>query len=120
MTSSRLRAPGSFMLALVLLALLAPACGSEGPKERRFTIQLEGGQPVGGTATFQVKQNDTVTFAISSDAQAEVHLHGYDLEQEVAPGETATLSFAANATGRFLIEVEDTEAQVGYLEVLPR
>jgi hypothetical protein len=106
------------LFTLVLPRLLA-ACGG-GPREYSFNIQIRHGKPVDGATTFRVKQGDTVTFNISSDIPGEVHLHGYDLEAEMAPGEKATLSFTANATGRFLIEIEETEVEIGFLEVQPR
>lgn len=109
----------ALLVALAIPFLLA-ACGGGGPREHSFNIQIQDGKPVGGTSTFRVKQDDTVTFNISSDTAGEVHLHGYDLEAELTPGEKETLSFTANATGRFLIEVEDTEVEIGFLEVQPR
>ena len=42
---------------------------------------------------------------ITSDQEATFHLHGYDLETSLTPGETAALAFTANATGKFDFEV---------------
>jgi nitrogen fixation protein FixH len=123
----------SLGLVLVMLALVT-ACGGGGPQERSFTIQIENGEPAGGTQTFRVKQGDTVSFNVSSDIEGEVHLHGYDLRKKMSPGETTSMVFTANATGRFLIEIEEMGAEgehaenehagegveIGYLEVQPR
>jgi hypothetical protein len=57
---------------------------------------------------------------LTSESPVEVHLHGYDLEEEVLPGEETELSFEADATGRFEIEDHETEAQLGTLLVQPR
>ena len=38
----------------------------------------------------------------------------------MTPGETVAISFTANATGRFPIEIEGEEVELGYLEVQPR
>lgn len=114
----------SIKLALMVIALALPlllaACGGGGPREQSFNIKIQDGKPVGGSTTFRVKQGDTVTFSISSDKAGEVHLHGYDLEAEMDPGKAVTLSFTANATGRFLIELEETKVEIGFLEVQPR
>ena len=50
----------------------------------------------------------------------EFHLHGYDLEAQVEPGEPAELAFEATVTGRFEIENEQTREELGMLLVQPR
>ena len=113
--------PVTAMMVLVLaVPLLIAVCGGRGPQEHSFVIQIQNGKPVEGVKTFGVKQGDTVTFNISSDAEGEVHLHGYDLMVDMTPGKTVTLSLTANATGRFPMEIEDTEVEIGFLEVQPR
>ena len=108
-------------VALLILTVALAACGGgSGSQEHTFTIRIQDGAPAGGAATFRVRQDDMVTFSISSDTEGEVHLHGYDLENKMTPGETVIFSFTANATGRFLIEIEGKEVELGYLEVQPR
>ena len=51
--------------------------------------------------TIRVKQGDQVTLNLESDRPGSFHIHGYDLEQEVAVGEVTPFRFLANATGRF-------------------
>ena len=117
----KLLKPVPLLLGLALAVLLvAVACDGGGPQEHSFNIQTQDGNPVGGSTTFRVKQDDTVTFNITSDTEGEVHLHGYDLEKELVPGQSVTLTLTANATGRFLIEIEETEVELGFLEVQPR
>ena len=108
------------VLVVLSLPLMLAVCGGGGPREHSFDIQIQNGKPVGGTTTFRVKQNDTLTFNVSSDTAGELHLHGYDLEREMVPGQSVTLTLTANATGRFLIEIEETEVEIGFLEVQPR
>jgi hypothetical protein len=50
----------------------------------------------------------------------ELHLHGYDVEGEVEPGEKARLHFEADITGRFEIEDHESESELGVLQVRPR
>jgi plastocyanin len=71
-------------------------------------------------AEISVEEGDQVTLWWTSHAPVEVHLHGYDLEEEVSPGEETDLSFEANLTGRFEIEEHETETQLGTLLVQPR
>jgi heme/copper-type cytochrome/quinol oxidase subunit 2 len=66
-----------------------------------------------------VYEGNQVNLQIISDRPIELHLHGYDLTEEVEPGETADLSFEATDTGRFAIEDHDTDAEIGVLLVQP-
>ncbi len=66
-----------------------------------------------------VYEGNQVNLQIISDRPIELHLHGYDLTEEVEPGETADLSFEATDTGRFAIEDHNTDAEVGVLLVQP-
>jgi heme/copper-type cytochrome/quinol oxidase subunit 2 len=66
-----------------------------------------------------VDEGELVNLRITSDAPLEFHLHGYDLEEEVEPGEPAELSFEAATTGRFEIEDHDSESVLGALLVQP-
>ena len=87
-------------------------------------IQIRGGQVVGGPADIQVKKGDPVQIVVSSDAHDDIHLHGYDIEQPVAPGKPARFSFTADIEG--IIELESHVAEdagrdplVGKLTVEP-
>lgn len=73
-----------------------------------------------GPAEINVEEGDQVTLRLTSDHPLEIHLHGYNLEAEVLPGEEAVLSFEAEITGRFEIEDHDTETALGALLVQPR
>lgn len=67
-----------------------------------------------------VGEGDEVTLRITSESPVGVHVHGYDLEEEIEPGEPTTLSFEADTTGRFAIEDHETEEELGTLVVEPR
>ena len=89
----------------------------------RFDIAIEGGRLVGGAKSLRVTEGDHVTLRLISDSAIEVHLHGYDIEQAVAPGEVAIMSFEAFATGRFPVSVHGVdhgESTLIYIEVYPR
>ena len=88
------------------------------PQERDYDVAIEGGamEP----AEINVEEGDFVTLRLTSESPVEVHVHGYDVEGDVLPGEETELSFEADATGRFEIEDHETEAQLGTLLVQPR
>jgi FtsP/CotA-like multicopper oxidase with cupredoxin domain len=51
--------------------------------------------------TIRVKQGDQVQLNWKTDEKAVLHLHGYDIETNVARGKPASMKFTAKATGRF-------------------
>jgi len=93
-----------------------PESEADGPQENTFDLAI-----VGGSITpSEITVGDRVRFRISSDSPLEFHLHGYDLEEGVEPGELAELVFDATLTGRFEIENEQTYVELGTLLVQPR
>jgi len=67
-------------------------------------IRMDNGSVVGGAKDIEVTRGDTVRIVVSSNAPDDIHLHGYDIEREVAPGQPASFRFKANAEGAFEIE----------------
>ena len=47
---------------------------------------------------------DIVRFVVISDAADDIHLHGYDVEKEAAPGAPARFRLKADLEGVFEIE----------------
>ena len=91
------------MTPVIVLASLAAvaACGSSDPEDLTFNLEISdrGLEP----EVVKVKQNDNVTLELGTDEPGSIHLHGYDIEQDVSPGEPTTIAFVANATGDFKI-----------------
>lgn len=100
----------------VLFVILRP--GSSGPQDRSFDVRVSAGAMT--PAEILVGAGDNVTLRISSDRGIRFHLHGYDLVADVRPGTGATLQFRADLTGRFEIEDEQGEEELGALIVEPR
>lgn len=108
-------------VALVLAGLfvaLRPEAPDSGSGRNVFGVSVEDGRM--NPDEIEVAEGDRVTLRFTSDAPLELHLHGYDLEAEVAPDEPAELSFEADLTGRFEIEDHDEEEALGALLVQPR
>ena len=72
-------------------------------------INVKGGVLEGDQQTITVKKNDTVHIVVASDAPDEIHLHGYDIEKEAAPGKPARFNFKADVEGSFIIESHAAE-----------
>lgn len=87
----------------------------------RFDLRIENGRIAGNVKTVQVQRDEAVELSWSSDRRTDVHLHGYNIEVTVNPGQTQVMAFWARATGRFPIEAHGARHTVLlYLEVLPR
>ncbi len=118
------------VIALMLLALgglffaLRPDTtavtgpSADEPQERVYDVAIEDGTM--NPAEINADEGDQVTLRFTSNSPVEIHLHGYDLEEEVSPSETTELSFEAELAGRFEIEDHETEAGLGALLVQPR
>jgi hypothetical protein len=89
------------------------------PEATELVVTIRGGEPVDGIVRAEAKQGDPVVVIVRSDVADEVHVHGYDLMADVAPGKPVRMEFTANLTGRFEIELEDRAKQIAQLTVLP-
>jgi hypothetical protein len=88
---------------------------------RHFDLHIENGRIAGNVTTIQVQQDDAVELKWSADRRTTVHLHGYDIEITVNPGQAQVMAFRARASGRFPIENHgDRHTVLVYLEVHPR
>ena len=68
---------------------------------------------------YSVKKGRKVEIVVTSEIADEVHVHGYDLMGDVAPGQPVTIAFEATAPGRFEIELEEHHLPIAELEVRP-
>ena len=88
----------------------------EGPEPVRITF--EGGE-VTGPRRPEFTVGDRVILVVRADVVDHVHVHGYDLMEDVAPGSPARFSFRADAPGRFEVELEDRHLPITELVVSP-
>jgi len=72
-------------------------------------VRIRNGEVVGGAPAIEAAEGDTVRIVISADAADELHLHGYDITQEAAPGRPARFRFEAHFEGVFEIESHTAE-----------
>ena len=84
-----------------------------------ITIRVVGGQPQGGIQRPTIDQGDEVVLVVRTDSGEAVHLHGYNIEQEIVPGKPLRLPFTANIAGRFEVELHPTDTLLAVLEVKP-
>jgi FtsP/CotA-like multicopper oxidase with cupredoxin domain len=95
-------------------AQTAPAAQSENgadetqpsapPEPEVSRIRVRDGSVVGGVQRVQASKGDTVRIVVTSNAPDEIHLHGYDIYEDTAPGKPARFVFRADIEGVFEIE----------------
>jgi hypothetical protein len=82
------------------------------PPPARVQIIIRGGLPVGGPRRVTVARGRRVILNVTSDVSDHIHLHGYDLMQDVGPGQPARIAFRATMPGTVEAELEDRGVQI--------
>jgi hypothetical protein len=80
-------------------------------------VRVAGGKVQGGVRRERVDSGDTVVLRVTADVADHVHLHGYDLMADVAPGKPGQIRFTADIPGVFEVELEDRRQKLLDLEV---
>jgi FtsP/CotA-like multicopper oxidase with cupredoxin domain len=89
------------------------------PAAPTASITVKGGEPVGGPAEIEVTKGDQVTIQVTTDADGEVHVHGYEIEKPIKAGQTVTVAFEADLDGKYEIEqhFESGGEEIGETEI---
>jgi hypothetical protein len=91
---------------------------AETPSAVRIRIQARG-DGSGSIRRVTIERGQRVTLIVSADVVDHVHVHGYDLMADVAPGSAARITFKASVPGRFEVELEERALQIAELRVGP-
>jgi len=128
-TAAATTAPATTAATTTAPATTAPATTTEPPPAtttkpsppppQTIRIAVAGGRPVGGIRRATIEQGARVVLVVVSDVSDHVHLHGYDVMVDVAPGSPGRLPFRATVPGRFEVELEDRGILLADLEVRP-
>jgi hypothetical protein len=95
-----------------------PGCPIQTPPDPAATVvvaTVKDKKVDAPTRSVSVKLGTKVRVAITTDVADEVHVHTYDLREEVAAGCTSAIDFTANIPGT--VEVELEKAHVHVLEI---
>jgi hypothetical protein len=85
----------------------APKPPPDGPSAT--VIELKGYEPAGGVVDVDATKGDPVRIVVRSDVADEIHIHGYDISRDAAPGKPARFQFEATIEGVFEIESHEAE-----------
>ncbi len=92
----------------------------EKPEEPQVpTIVIQDGAPKGGVTELEFDKGDEVRFAVESNTDQEIHIHGYEIEEEIPAGETVDVEFPADLDGIYEIESHSSGQQLAELRVTP-
>ena len=114
----------------VLRALLVASCLVIGAPFARaesvgFQVAITSADSGAKPRVLRATKGDRIAIDWSADKPTVVHIHPYDIEQELKPGAASRSEFTADISGRFPIEAHAAGKKgggkvVAYLEVLPR
>ncbi|MDM4771341.1 hypothetical protein [Solimonas sp. SE-A11] len=92
------------------------------PAEPAMTAEwvVRQGRRESGPAVVVLKAGDEVELRVTSDSNDELHLHGYDLSLPLRAGQTGSLRFRAQHSGRFELELHHRHLELAALEVRPQ
>jgi hypothetical protein len=88
------------------------------PKAPTIVIGKDG-KPVGGVADLTYQHGEEVRFKVKSAVADEIHVHGYDLMEDIEAGGTVSFDFPAEIEGVFEAELEGRGEQILELKVEP-
>ena len=83
-------------------------------------VVVKEGKPVGGVKELEFTEGERIRFRVVSDVADHVHVHGYDVLEDISAGGQVTFNFKATITGIFEAELEDRAEQVVSLRVNPK
>jgi hypothetical protein len=95
-----------------------PSPATPGGDVAEIDVSVRNGT-VRGPGEFDVSQGQEVRIVVDADVTDEVHVHGYDLHGDVAPGSPAEIAFTADAPGVFEVELESEGKLLFELKVSP-
>jgi hypothetical protein len=81
------------------------------------TIRIQGGALVGDVEQIDVSTGETVRFRVVADQPWDLHIHGYEVEDEVLPGTPLEISFPAEIEGAFEAEVHGAAGEFPIAEI---
>jgi hypothetical protein len=86
-----------------------PSAASTASDAYLVEITVKGGKVNPPPGRVSLAKGQKVRLVIHSDAPDEVHVHGYDRESKVGPGQDAVIEFVADQTGLFEVETHQTD-----------
>ena len=98
------------ILLFLFLFLFIISCNSETKtKIIDFNLNIENNKLNNNLEKIKVQHKDFVKLNITTDQNTTLHIHGYNIEQELKQERSELIEFEATATGRFSITVHSVK-----------
>ena len=81
------------------------------------TIRIQGDALVGDVEQIDVNTGEMVRFRVVADQPWDLHIHGFDVEDEIQPNKPLEISFPAEIEGAFEAEVHGGTAEFPIAEI---
>jgi hypothetical protein len=74
--------------------------------QQTIALTVSGGKVTGQTGRVKVALGTRLRITVTADVADEVHVHVYDLKQEISANAPASIEFVANKPGQIEVELE--------------
>jgi hypothetical protein len=85
--------------------------------DQAIDITVADGKVTPAPGRVDVEKGDKVALTVTSDVADEVHVHGYNLMKDVEAGGSVTITFTADLSGVWEVELESRKLQLTELQV---
>ena len=102
-----------------LASSAAPVASSVPSDNAQQTISLtvSGGKVTGPTGRVKVALGTRLRITVTSDVADELHVHVYDLKQEISANTSGSIEFVADKPGVIEVELERAKLTLTHLEI---
>ena len=87
------------------------------PNVKVFKVAITGGKVIPKVKRVIAQKGQTVRIVVTSDKADKIHVHGYEKEAALTPGQPTTIQFPADQTGLFEVETHESKKVLFMLEV---
>ena len=102
-----------------LASSAAPVASSVPSDNAQQTVSLtvSGGKVTGQTGRVKVALGTRLRITVTSDVADELHVHVYDLKQEISANASGSIEFVADKPGVIEVELERAKLTLTHLEI---
>ena len=85
--------------------------------QQTVSLTVSGGKVTGDTGRVKVSLGTRVRITVTSDVADEIHVHLYDLTQEISANQPGSIEFVADKPGVVEVELEHAKLPLTHLEI---